>query len=334
MNDASLAEVSFFWSWLWPILLTAAYGAGVYYLIPIVRERLRDSSERDAGPWAELRYHALGWPLIAVLVAVGALLLPVLWPIAWPRQNFLMTLGRVGLIVLAALLTLQMISLLHHRAAKGDWLRVRPLRHAAAGLIYGAAALMVLQEFGFALVPVWIALGGVALGLALAGREALRNLLAGVELKLRHEPRVGEALELEDGTLATVERIGWLRTRARATDGAGLTIPNARLTEELTVNFHRESAGPRVELELGIAPRADLARAEAIALETLYELDHEQPSAGEPYAPSAHYTDLNGQRALLCVSFHVGELGQLAEARGIYLKAVNEALRAAGIGLA
>ena len=332
--NPSLAEASFFWSWLWPILLTVGYGIGVYYLIGFLRERLREPSEREPGPWAELRYHALGWPVIAVLVAIGALLLPLLWPIAWPRQNFLMMLGRVALIVMAALLTIQLISVMHFRAARGTWLRVRPLRRLAVGLVYGMAGLLVLEQFGFGLLPVWIVLAGAMLGLGLASKAPLGHLLAGAQLRLGRWATRGQALRLEDGTAGTIERIGWMQTTLRDAQGTTASVPNARITEGITRNDHLGSAGPRVELEVGLDPAGNLDRAEALALETLYELDNEQPSTGEADAPTAHYIALTRERAVLRVTFHVADLRDTAEARSIFLKAFNAALRQAGINLA
>jgi small-conductance mechanosensitive channel len=72
--------------------------------------------------------------------------------------------------------------------------------------------------------------------IGLASQEALKDLFAGLELQLGEEFRVGDWLELPDGTQGVVVSVTWRDTWLRNVDDSLVVVPNSRLTAEVLFN--------------------------------------------------------------------------------------------------
>jgi small-conductance mechanosensitive channel len=125
-------------------------------------------------------------------------------------------------------------------------------RHAArnqvpkliTGLIYVAFLLCGLAVFawqqGYSFAGVWVSTGVAAAVLGLALQRTLGDLFSGITLGLEAPFRIGDWLELKDGTLGQVVDMNWRATRLRAWDNATHIIPNGRLAGESIRNLHAD----------------------------------------------------------------------------------------------
>jgi hypothetical protein len=77
------------------------------------------------------------------------------------------------------------------------------------------------------------------LGLAL--QKTLGDLFSGIALSLEAPFRLGDWIELGDGTLGEVVDLSWRATHLRGWDNATHIIPNARMAGEPIKNFHGEN---------------------------------------------------------------------------------------------
>jgi small conductance mechanosensitive channel len=120
---------------------------------------------------------------------------------------------------------------------------------------------VVLAQFGVQTASILAVLGAVGLAIALALQGTLSNIAAGVMLLWLRPFNVGEYIDGE-GIAGTVVEIGLFGTRLRTYDGIYTFAPNSRLWDAKIVNYSRE---PRrmIEIKIGIAYSADLARARA-----------------------------------------------------------------------
>ncbi len=129
--------------------------------------------------------------------------------------------------------------LLAHRAREGTRERVPKL---IIGLIYTALLLFAFAVFawqqGYSFAGVWVSTGVAAAVLGLALQRTLGDLFSGITLGLERPFRIGDWLELADGTLGQVVDMNWRATRLRAWDNATHIIPNGRLAGESIRNLH------------------------------------------------------------------------------------------------
>jgi small-conductance mechanosensitive channel/CRP-like cAMP-binding protein len=110
------------------------------------------------------------------------------------------------------------------------------------GLIYFVLLLLALALFlwqeGYSITGVWVSTGVAAAVLGLALQKTLGDLFSGIALSLEHPFRLGDWVELADGTLGEVIDLNWRATRLRGWDNATHVIPNSRMAGEALKNLH------------------------------------------------------------------------------------------------
>jgi small-conductance mechanosensitive channel/CRP-like cAMP-binding protein len=115
--------------------------------------------------------------------------------------------------------------------------------------LYAAAVLLFLvvvlrqDALGF------VVSGSVLLGvLGLALQDVLRDAFAGIALSLEEPFRLGDWVELEDGTIGQVTDIRWRSTQLYSYEHGAVVIPNARISG---YRVHNHTAGdPRYAISL------------------------------------------------------------------------------------
>ncbi|ESQ12014.1 MAG: mechanosensitive ion channel [Thiohalocapsa sp. PB-PSB1] len=112
----------------------------------------------------------------------------------------------------------------------------------AVGLIYVLLLLLGLAVFlwqqGYSFAGVWVSTGVAAGVLGLALQKTLGDLFSGIALGLERPFRLGDWIELKDGTVGQVTDLNWRATRLRGWDNATHVIPNSSLASQSIRNLH------------------------------------------------------------------------------------------------
>ncbi|MFO1073299.1 MAG: mechanosensitive ion channel family protein [Geminicoccaceae bacterium] len=147
----------------------------------------------------------------------------------------------------------------------------RLLTDLVAALVWIAVGLAIAARLLEMPVAGIVTTSGVAVAvLGFALRDMLASLFAGIALSVERPYRIGDWLELPDGTLGRVVELGWLTTRLLTQDGIEHVAPNAQLASRGFSNFHHDRPWrDQVAVVLGyeVAP----ARAERILLAAIAE---------------------------------------------------------------
>jgi len=143
----------------------------------------------------------------------------------------------------------------------------------------------VLGQFGVQTASILAVLGAAGLAIALALQGTLSNIAAGVMLIWLRPFNAGEYIDAE-GIAGTVVEIGLFGTRMRTFDGIYIYVPNSKLWDARITNFTRETTR-MVEIKVGIAYTADIAKARAVML----EIAKDERVLAEP-APSVFVSNL------------------------------------------
>ncbi len=101
------------------------------------------------------------------------------------------------------------------------------------------AVLVVLGIWGAPISPIILIIAVAALVAALAFRDAVPNLLAGLELTATQLVKVGDFVKLETGEEGYIVQLSWDNTSIRALDGSTVVIPNSRLVRHTVTNYGR-----------------------------------------------------------------------------------------------
>lgn len=112
------------------------------------------------------------------------------------------------------------------------------------GLIYAAAMVLGLVIFlwqrGYSFTGLWVSTGVAAGVLGFALQRTLGDLFSGIALGIERPFRLGDWVELKDGTVGQVIDINWRATHLRGWDNATLVIPNALMAGQAIKNLHDE----------------------------------------------------------------------------------------------
>lgn len=176
-----------------------------------------------------------------VLLLVGGLLSVGLNRLGWddligPFQTATLVAGYlIGAWLLARLVELVLV-----RRAETDLPERVP--KLVLGLIYGTLMLVGLALFfwqrGYSFAGIWLSTGVAAAVLGLALQRTLGDLFSGIALGIERPFKMGDWVELRDGTVGQVIDLNWRATRLRGWDNATHVIPNSKMAGESLKNLH------------------------------------------------------------------------------------------------
>lgn len=156
------------------------------------------------------------------------------------------------------------------------------VRHLTYYAMLTFVVIAALNQFGVQTTSMIAVMGaaGLAVGLALQG--ALANFAAGFLLIIFKPFRVGHFVA-GGGVEGVVSEIGILTTELNSPDNRKLIVPNAKMLGDSVINYTCNGTR-RVDLVIGVAYDADLARTKKVLLEVMKEhelvLDSPEPSVG------------------------------------------------------
>ncbi|NOT30035.1 MAG: mechanosensitive ion channel family protein [Planctomycetes bacterium] len=162
-------------------------------------------------------------------------------------------------------------------------------RNVLRGVILVVGGLLVLDNLGVEIKPLLTALGVGSLAVALALQPTLSNLFAGLHITLAKPMRIGDFVELENGTQGFIVDIGWRATKLREGANNLVIVPNARLVEMIAKNYSLPEPEQNIVVTVGVSYGADLERVEAVTLAVARELQETLPSAVKGFAPQVRF---------------------------------------------
>jgi small-conductance mechanosensitive channel len=257
------------------ILIGSAVGIGVWLigwlvthlLLPgVVRLSKRSSTDIDDLLLAAVRPHVPIW-FLALGAALGARAGGL-----DPGSQTMLDRIATAVVLLSATLA---------AASFGGRTAARALSAVSGGLptssliqnvvrlaIAAIGAMVVLSQLGVAITPMLTALGVGSLAVALALQPTLANLFAGVYLTVARQIRIGDFIELENGQSGFVSDISWRTTLIHEIPNNMIIIPNSKLSEIIVRNYALPDGEIATIVEVGVSYGSDLAKVEAVSIET------------------------------------------------------------------
>lgn len=138
------------------------------------------------------------------------------------------------------------------------------LRKVAYIILLVALFLAVLQVIGVPMASMIAVLGAAGLAIGLALKDSLSNIASGVMLVSLKPFRAGHVVTIA-GETGTVESVSIFQTCLRGADNQVIVLPNSLVTSDAIINLTPDTMR-RIELVIGIAYDADIAKARAVAL--------------------------------------------------------------------
>lgn len=200
------------------------------------------------------------------------------------------------------------------------------LRNIAYGAMVVIVILAALQALGFAPASLFAVLGAAGLGIGLALKDSLSNLVAGFQLIVQRPFRAGDYV-LTANLEGTVEQVRVFQTRLRTPDNRVVILPNSLITATAITNF-TSTMKRRVDIATTLAHGDDLQ----VARSRLLEIARADSRIMQEPAPTVFATGLAADNRIhieLRVWVRTGDVQQI---RSDLTEAVRNGMIELGIG--
>ncbi len=184
------------------------------------------------------------------------------------------------------------------------------------GLLYGIikgtiiviGLVMILSFLGVSITPIITALGVGGLAVALALKDTLENLFAGIHILIEKSIRVGDFIRLETGQEGYVEDITWRTTRIRMLPNNMVVIPNSKLAQSIVTNYYLPEKRMACFINISVSYNSDPEHVERVLLEEAIRATDEIPNVLKDPAPTVRFSPGFGPSSMdFTIVLHVKE---------------------------
>ncbi|MFI1968320.1 mechanosensitive ion channel protein [Streptomyces cinnamoneus] len=191
--------------------------------------------------------------------------------------------------------------------------------------------LVVLQTLGISIAPLLTALGVGGLAIALALKDTLANLFAGVHILVSRTVQPGDYIRLSSGEEGYVVDVNWRNTVVEQLNNNRVILPNAKLAGTNMTNFTRPEQKLSVTVQVGVAYDSDLEQVERVTVEVAEGVMKEVAGAVPDHEPAVRFHTFGESRIGFTVILGVGEFSDKWRIKHEFVKRLHRRYRAEGI---
>ena len=133
-------------------------------------------------------------------------------------------------------------------------------------IIVGVMTINLGARLGLPTYSLLTGLGVGGLAVALAGREALSNVIGTVMIILDRPFQLGDYIDLPGGERGEVTQVGLRSTRIRTRDDILISIPNSVIANAKMINESAPFSMSRIRIKVGVAYGSDLRKVESVLI--------------------------------------------------------------------
>ncbi|MEU1820593.1 mechanosensitive ion channel family protein [Streptomyces roseifaciens] len=191
--------------------------------------------------------------------------------------------------------------------------------------------LVMLETLGISIAPLLTALGVGGLAIALALKDTLANLFAGVHILVSKTVQPGDYIRLSSGEEGYVRDINWRITVVEQLNNNLVIIPNAKLAGTNMTNFSRPEQKLAVTVQVGVGYESDLERVERITVEVADSVMKDVDGADPDHESAVRFHTFGDSRIGFTVILGVGEFSDKYRIKHEFIKRLHQRYRTEGI---
>lgn len=197
--------------------------------------------------------------------------------------------------------------------------------------IWGIGIFMLMDIFGISITPLLASLGIAALAIGLALQETLSNFFSGIYILLSQPVRVGDYIEIENGSKGYVTNIGWRETRIRTLPNNTVVIPNGKLSQSIITNYYLPHKEMACLVQVGVSYTSDLEKVEKVTIEVGKEVLQKVTGGVKTFDPFIRYHTFNDFSIDFTVILRVDEFVDKYLTTHEFVKALHKRYKKEGI---
>ena len=209
----------------------------------------------------------------------------------------------------------------------------------ATGIVFGvfkgtiivAGMLIIFNVLGISITPLITALGVGGLAVALALKDTLSNLFAGLHMIASKEVRPGDYVKLDSGEEGTIKDITWRSTSISSPAQNIIIVPNAKVAAATITNYAVPDSEVTFSIQVNAAYIGDLDRIERVTLEVAKRIMNEIPGGVPGYAPTVRFNTFGETGILFFVSLKAREWSAHYLVKHEFIKALHKRYAEEGI---
>ncbi|GAB3367236.1 mechanosensitive ion channel [Lysobacter rhizosphaerae] len=201
------------------------------------------------------------------------------------------------------------------------------LRNIAYGAMVAVVVAAALQVLGFPTASLFAVLGAAGLGIGLALKDSLSNLVAGFQLIAQSPFRAGDYVQAAN-VEGTVEQVRVFQTRLRTPDNRVVILPNSLITAAAITNF-TATMKRRIDIATSLAHGDDLATARS----RLLDIARTESRILQDPAPAVFATGLTADNRINIELRAWVRTGDVQQLRSDLTEAVRNGMVELGVGL-
>jgi len=153
--------------------------------------------------------------------------------------------------------------------------------------------MILLDSLGVKITTLITALGIGSLAVALALKDTLSNLFAGIHILVDRPVQIGQFVQLDSGEKGYVTQIGWRSVKIRMLPNNTVIIPNSKLVNSVLSNYYYPERELAVLVQVGVHYKSDLNHVEKVTIEAGEEIMKNVTGGVPGFKPFIRYHTFN-----------------------------------------
>lgn len=120
-------------------------------------------------------------------------------------------------------------------------------------MVFTTGFLLMLTIIGVSITPIITTLGIGGLAIALALKDTLSNIFAGLHILVEKSIRVGDFVRLESGQEGYLEDLTWRTARIKTLSNNMVIIPNNKLSQSIIINYSYPEKRMSIQIPVSVS---------------------------------------------------------------------------------
>lgn len=201
------------------------------------------------------------------------------------------------------------------------------------GAVVAAGIFVIFNVLGISITPLITALGVGGLAVALALKDTLSNLFAGLHMIASTEIRPGDYIKLGSGEEGTIRDITWRSTSILSPGQNIIIVPNAKVATATITNYNVPDSEVSFTVQVSAPYAGDLEKIEAVTLEVARKVMNETAGGISGYEPTVRFSAFGETAILFSVSLKARQWSTHYLVKHEFIKALQKRYAEEGISI-